>query len=761
MRHARTASRFAATLLAVPAALWIGCEAEKPTQLVAGVTTQMEVPKELKGVGVVIQADGKVVSCDFHPVTSTNGETATVQLPSTLGLIPGASASTRVTVSILGFKTEQPEFANDCIVKQNDNVNDDGVRVLRRRRTTYVQDQILYLPMPLRQACAGVRCENPEETCIAGVCRTIDVDAKALSRFEADQVLGTSNTCFHVEDYPAEGRIADLTGLAGQTIPGCFSPGKTIGSPVVKLVDSANCEFEVSKDILAAVPESPGVQGLNVRLEYDNFSKEILDREPSNADPTQMEGFFIPGDLDESGATKPIDRNAALRFRLAPNLCQSAYLKDKIRNVEVSVLCPSKVANQGICKADSDKIINSGRCGSDVLEPIGSNVLIVASRGASMAPLFAKEGSTSFADALEESLKDPLVKTIRAGLKFFPDTTATCGTAPAFFQRLTDPGDVPFNLVELARTAMVNSFRNSALLTKLGDGVTPVNPPLFVNTAMSNQGLYKLLRDNRESGNKKVNRQAVFFIQNLPEVDGGQGFQVSQGCGDGGKLEDLAAVAFGDPTAPIYTYMLTIDRPVNSGTPEDATDDTGPDAEKTFKGDQTKLLTLADKIATSGGTKAFNATKDPAEGVRAMQTVFADLSSCAYEPVSGGFVVPATEELRQATSISYLREVNPEANETARSRVNISYNPGCTAAKGNTNSGWNVDADGRVYICGTACENLRIHMVNAALLAKANAELAKTSQTAAEPKLPIQLRFDSACGTTPSGGGGGSSDGDL
>jgi hypothetical protein len=53
------------------------------TEIVAGFTTQIQVPKELQSVVVVITQGGRPIRCRVYRVTD-----GTVRLPGTIGIIP-------------------------------------------------------------------------------------------------------------------------------------------------------------------------------------------------------------------------------------------------------------------------------------------------------------------------------------------------------------------------------------------------------------------------------------------------------------------------------------------------------------------------------------------------------------------------------------------------------------------------------------------------------------------------------------------------
>jgi len=59
----------------------LGCTATEPTEIVAGVSTQIRVPDDLKAVGITVTSRGQPVFCQSYPVTE-----GLATLPATLGL---------------------------------------------------------------------------------------------------------------------------------------------------------------------------------------------------------------------------------------------------------------------------------------------------------------------------------------------------------------------------------------------------------------------------------------------------------------------------------------------------------------------------------------------------------------------------------------------------------------------------------------------------------------------------------------------------
>ncbi|MBI5535003.1 MAG: hypothetical protein HY898_19905 [Deltaproteobacteria bacterium] len=521
------------------------CTADKPTQLIAGFSTQMQVPRELRSVGVVIQSSGRTIFCDNYIVSD-----GSVRLPSTFGLEAAGDPANPITITVLGFKTDQPDFAGNCVVKIPD-VGQDSVLVMRRRRTPYSSGRILYLPMPLRRSCADQPC-GTDQSCIGGVCSKLDISPEQLADFRESLVFGNTSTCFPVlECLPAA------------------------GSMPAKLIDGDKCLFEAQALPGQSIPDPPG---MNVRVTYDNFTPEVLDRDAD-------EGFVIP------------DPGKPLQFELASSLCQSNYKKGKIVGVQANAACPSKTPLQPICDGD----LKSLQAGQDngtgqeacvkqgALQPTESALLVLMDRSASMKKFF---GDTGFNGVLGLSLQDPVFNRCRVGFKFVPAALADCTAAPSPFAALTPPGDVAFDFASQAR---------DAIAAKVGaaSNLLASDPVLYLDAAMRLDGVYKALGDLAPTApSTRFNRKALFLV-------GNRDFEPHCGGSSPATLAQQALAQSG-----IYTYVLLLQNP---------------------NGADPAALSAASSIAMQGGTSLFDATSDANVGAKAVQTVVSDLSSCLYD----------------------------------------------------------------------------------------------------------------------------------
>lgn len=621
-------------LAAVCAVSLAACSAEDQTELVAGMTTQMQVPKELHSVGIVVQLGGKPVYCESYPVA--DGE---VTLPSTMGLTPTGAPSAPVTVSVFGFKTPQPDFSGDCLLKIPD-IGDNDVSVIRRRRTPYVPSRILYLPMPLKHACTDKSCPDGE-TCIGGQCKTQDIDPTTLPVYKDSLILGNTNTCFSI----------------GTCMP-------EFAAIPAMLVDADTCRFRVDIPDGADMP----MVGLNVRIMHENFTPEVLDQDPE-------EGFVIPDPL------KPTE------FQLASTLCESRYKDGKILAVWASTLCPSKTPYQPICNDELQQMMkgtyssygNSTCVTGDRLRPTESALYVVMDRSQSMSDFFGEQG---LQEVLNLSLQDPVFERTYVGFKFMPAAAADCSASPNSFATLSAPGDVPFTLAVNARTAIA---------AKIGDAgsLLPNDPDLYLDAVMSSGGAFAALHDLQPTApSTAFNRKALLVLGNR---------DLWTRCG-GDSPDQLAAQALAQD---IHTYVVALRAPAG-------TDQGGRDP-----------VLDAQTISLAGGTELFDATTDPNVGALALSTIVADLGSCVYDQPEGASLA----QNKAVTTLSYF-------DALAQAKVVVQYDAGCSESS-TTASGWNLDSEGRVRMCGAACNALRSTIKASAIFA--------AQQSLPSPLIPIHV----------------------
>jgi hypothetical protein len=415
-------------LLGATTIAWAGCSPEKQTQYVAGISTQVKVPRDLKTVRVDVTVAGIPALCSSYKVYDGK-----VQLPRSLGTYPSdVSKLGPITVSVVGFTDEYDDANQTMAACQAPKVGADGVRVLRKSRQPYVSEQTLFLPMGLKFGCYDTDCETSangvDRTCKAGRCYDATTDPSKLVPFTPDLVDGTGGSCFHLEECmkaavpPAVVNVDDCT----YAIPNTASEPK-LASPDVKNPIS-----------------TPG-DGINVEVTYDGGDvTELLDLDPED-------GFSIP------------DPAKPQQFKLAPGLCdmikgrgpdpvdpsKERDTPHRITGIRASALCRAKVASQPLCQEDafkqmgldasgvSPKAAVPNKCKAFELKPSESALVILADDTVGNKDLF--EDVESGLAALEQGLKDPAFARTQVGISYAPGTNACAGApAPGFVNARQD-----------------------------------------------------------------------------------------------------------------------------------------------------------------------------------------------------------------------------------------------------------------------------------------------------------------------------------
>jgi hypothetical protein len=618
-----------ATFVAAAVSTTGGCTATQPTELVPGIVSQIQVPRNLREIRVDLQADGEQATCYWANVNPTTGG---VTLPKTLGVIPGASTSNPVTVTITGYAVDDtianpPQVLEDCdaspfdIDGTNTGKYDPAVMILRRSRQTYVDTRTLFLPMPLRYSCwAGPGCTNTQ-TCVAGVCVDANIDASTLADFQPSMVDGTDDTCFSPTT--------------------CFAD-----KAPAEVVDAATCLYQYPVEIT----NDPGT-GLNVRVYYDGAEAEVLDVDP-------VEGFTIPD------ATKP------RQFLLAPGLCAmingtNPMSPRQIVGVDVATACASKHGLQAICSdqqpGNDPQTLPDGGTSTDGscnvannLEPAPSALYILLDDSKDMAPIFGQMG---LSQVLSFSLEDPAFRETSVAFSLLPHDMADCTASPG---SLATPINVPFALAQLAQGSIATVVGKTA-------NVLSTDPPLYIDAALSPTGAYKALTDFAAMGNLVYNRLAVLLIENrtIPTSP--------TDCGATHLAPDLES-ANAYSMNGIYTYVVML----------------GTDVSTTVMDD-----TEARAIATNGGpvgnNQYFDARTNAAVGAAAFNAIASDLGACLYEKpanINSSATVAYTNPLtQQSTTIPFDATCTDAATTTgagwsidAADRIRICGQP-CTTLR--------------------------------------------------------------------------------
>ena len=381
---------------------WTGCEGKKQTELVAGISTQVRVPKDLKTIRVDVLVGGIQVQCRSYRVYDGK-----VQLPRTLGTLPinDSNRGLPVTISVAGYSEELldnstvDQFA-DCVSTPITLATEGAKgRVLRSSRQIYTPEKILFLPMPLSFSCFDRTGCRTEETCKAGRCVPVDTDPSKLAELTDAMINGAAATCFSTD------RCVTTTGQA----PFLLDAEKCLyahpGSPGAPTFPAP----------LPAIPRDG--DGLNVRAFFDGGEvTEVLDLDAD-------EGYFIPN------LEKP------QQFQLAPGLCdmtkgfdeKGAPLPHRISGLVSSGLCQSKTQRQPICDAELKKAMTgndtgsttplNGVCQTFEVKPAPSALVVLLDGSVRMSDFYK---DTTVTRTLGLSLADPVFESMQLGMKVIP-----------------------------------------------------------------------------------------------------------------------------------------------------------------------------------------------------------------------------------------------------------------------------------------------------------------------------------------------------
>ncbi len=441
------------------AAMWSGCTGTKATELVPGVSTQIQVPRNLKSVRFDIQAQGNPL-CYVYDVDPSKG--GAVDLPRTLGVENQQGGYHVVNITLTGYAQSIQENAaiSDCLLSPLAQDSKARPRILRRARLGYLNSRILYLPMPLRFSCYDkVDCTDTQ-TCVAGECVDAKVDETSLLDFANSFIDGVDSTC--------------------------FSPKVCLPEPAIpaKTVDEDTCTYTFATD------PPVGLTGLNVKLFYTGGEAEILDEDP-------LEGF---------------QRIDAKTFKLAPGLCKikkGLVPGKEITNINLGATCDPKSVLRPICKPELATLPNlpdggfstDGFCNTvTALQPAPSALYVLMDDSASMAQAYGPDGLNQI---LGFNLTDPAFKSTRVAFqRLTHDAGLTCTDPNSNFAAVPE---VAFDLAPKTQTKVGNIVGDPA-------SAKSADLPFFIDGALRGNGAFKAIKDlNLGSA---YNRRAVLIIAN-------------------------------------------------------------------------------------------------------------------------------------------------------------------------------------------------------------------------------------------------------
>jgi hypothetical protein len=716
-----------------------GCSPTKPTEIVPGALTQVQVPKDLGAIKLTVLANGAQKFCRGYVV----GPNGTVELPSTLGVISGASGTT-LTISLRGYDDANSPDVNNCegslAVNSTDPVNGPGPRVLRQAVVSYVDQHTLFLPMPLSFSCYDKDCSaaGSDSTCIAAQCASGGVEADSLAEFTPALIDGTGE---------------------------CFNPAQCFALSVpATVVDAASCLYTVP----GSTQTTAG--GLNVRITYTDIAWVAdpgtgllgpqpgvpLEREILSVDA--REGFTIP------------DAAQPTQFQLAPGLCSlvqnattppqptpSSY--HSISNVEVAVGCPSKLPLLPFCAGQQTGNVSTSTtpsaitCGVPVpLEPTPSALYLVMDDSGSM---YAAFGPTGYATAMNLSFADPVFKHTYVAFRFLSHLTSECTSGSTVY---TTPGADGGAGVDFGLAPNVQPEVATSLLDWQAPDTFSNPAALDLQAAMRlDEGAYRHLLDfarrlspDGGAASPLNVSAAMFFVNRTPVVPAAAGDGGAPDAGAGGSEFPTTAADCplqGQPSVMaaltqeaqdafaqnLQTYFIVLNDQQN--TPQPQLDFYNQVASAAGTPESGAGATDAE-VADGGGAFAptgvtvLNATSTLASVFASFQATLTSVATCLYDLPAG---------VDTTASLSFLV---PPGNAINTSGTPVPFgvvrSSSCSASTSTSANGWNIDS-GRIRLCGTACQQLQ-----ATIGAVAAAALGQGGDAGPEGGLPT-----SADGGTP------------
>jgi hypothetical protein len=690
-RRARRAATLGAIALVTLA--WSGCSGKKQTELVAGVTSQVQVPRDFRSVRIDVNGAFGNTFCRTYPVYDGK-----VRLPRTLGVLSGGDPSAPVTITVAGYVQDSQDGSiaafSDCLAspevgKNGRNVDTGGgARVMRRSRQPYVPDRILYLPMPLHYSCYDVDCECglPDDTkcprvkrpecsagdctCKGGKCVSPDITTERLVDYDDDLVFGSSNTCF---------RPFITTDDKGNKLPGCLDDGVP-----PQLVDAKKCIYVLPETASAAglppfdagfplpEPETHGA-GLNVRVVYDNIVSEVLDYEGPCTQQGPSEGYCTP------------DPSKPQMFQLAASLChpEDKTLSDsphRITLMTASGLCPSKTELQPICddsvQGPPQPTLIDGGSSADgscnvglSLKPAQSALYILMDKASGMRQFLGS--SSVLAQVIGLPLSDPVFKNTLVGFKFLEDPALTCTSVSAVGDNAKL--DIPF---DPSKTVQSQQAVIADRLAKTSADLTSPPPPMLLDAVLQPTGAYNVIQSlSGDGGAKQFNRRAVLLL-----IDR----DATNDCASSLDAISEAATAH---AGGIFTYVVVLGN-------EDLVDASAG----------VPPHDLADKLAVAGGAPSAETggayhvyASDPNDKTsvivnanKAIKTIADDLGSCVYE-------TPAQVTTAAKITVTVI-------DQGALKQQELTYST--TACNDTDTNKWVLD-HGRIRICEKPCADFR------------------------------------------------------
>jgi hypothetical protein len=677
----------------------LGCAAKKPTELVPGAMTQIQVPGNLAIVKLHVLAHGATAFCQSYRV----GPGGEVELPGTLGLLSGAP-NTQLDIILTGYDQAalqaNSQDAAGCSnaglrVGDTSSPGAPGPRVLRESVVTYVDQHTLFLPMPLSFSCYDKDCSaTAGQACKAGACADTTIAQGNLADFDPSLVDGTQD---------------------------CFPKACMSATVAAVPVDAGSCLFTFPPELL---PAGNGA-GLNVAVAYakNQWVKDAATSAMIVQPGEPLEQEILNSDADE-GFTIP-DASQPTQFKLADGLCglwkaatvpaqpqSSSTPYTVISDVQVTVACAVKQALTPFCAQDQQTNVTTQTtppavaCGvGAALTATPSALYLVVDNSAAMDSAF---GASGYAADIGAAFSLPVFKKTYVSLSFLSHNDAECTSGstkygtPAVgwgFAADQQPAILPYLLDRSTTSPPADSITSPASLDLI--------------SALSSGGVYDYVvaLANKHSPTKataSLLEPTVMFFVNRTPVFGGA---VDAGAGDGGSVDAGGPVpgSFGADCNPgsAASVQQAIENKITQAPSGVHTDfvvlgnHVGPSVYPFYQAIEGHL----GAGATGGPIDAIDGTGDRAALISQVATKVFNQITCAYD-------LPAGVD----TTATLVFDAPPHTlfDSGASTPLGVNLNTACNLAnRGSTTvDGWNID-NGRIVVCGHSCQGIQASILAA------------------------------------------------
>jgi hypothetical protein len=671
----------------------LGCNAKKPTEIVPGATTQVQVPGNLAVVKLHVLANGQTAFCGSYQV----GPGGQVELPGSLGVVSGA-AGTKLDITLTGYDqaaltagSQDAATCNFAQLKVGDTASTTGPgpRVLRESVVEYVDQRTLFLPMPLSFSCYDVDCSSTSgQACKAGKCSDTTIAPGVLVDFDPSLVDGTQD---------------------------CFPKACMSATVPAVPVDPASCTFEFP----AALTPAGNGPGLNVSVAYahNQLVKDTATGGNVVAPGEPLEQEILNRDVDE-GFTIP-DASKPTQFKLADGLCalwQAAQKTAKdvtgtnpftvISDVQVTVACPVKEALTPFCAPDQQSNVTTQTtppdiaCGVDApLTPTPGAIYLVVDHSVAMNHAF---GSTGYAALIGETFSLPVFRKTYVAMQFLThdDTECTSGTskypnpATAFgFAADVQPLLLP-QLLQVPTETAGDTLANPASL----DLLAALQGGTGVYAALSNLAA----KHDPANGLKSlVEPTVMFFVNRTP---------VFAGASDGGAGEGGA----GDAGSPQFGVTGNDCNPGASGSVQKAIEakitaassDVHTDFIVLDNNAHVSAVPFYDQIQSDLGSGASGGPVDVVDATGGAAQVIQNVAQAVFNGIT--CVYDAPKGLDNTAKLQFWAPPHTLIDAAASTPFGIPFNNQCTLANRDNAGidGWNLTG-GRVVVCGHSCQGIQ------------------------------------------------------